>query len=193
MSHFETAFRYAILNEGEQSNHPADTGKLTRWGITTATAQNHRCLEHPQGINVKDVNVELARHIYLLDYWIFEGIKNPEIAVKLFDLGVNFGPKTAAMLAQETVNSINLNDPNSGKLKTHIFVDGILGKVSCAAINSINPRKFLDQLEYHVDDRYWTIIYNSLVKKFGKKAVDSTQAVFGKGWLRRSNKRFYIE
>ena len=180
---FNLAFRYVVLNEGEQSNHPTDRGGLTRWGITEYQAKNHRCLEHPEGIDVRKVDLALAKHIYLEDYWEFSGIKSPQVAVKLFDYGVNFGVRTAVKLAQETVNSM-------GKAK--LTVDGILGKLSADAINAIDPQRFLDQLEIHADDRYWSIIYNSLVARFGKKEVDKTQAVFGRGWFRRSNKRFYI-
>lgn len=172
MSHFDLAFRYAILNEGEQSNHPADRGGLTRWGITEGVAKAHRCMIHPVGIDVKKVNLDLARHIYLEDYWVFDGVKDATIAVKLFDMGVNFGVKTAVRLAQETINVMS---------KANLKVDGVLGKSSCAELNKLHPQKFLDQLEYLADDRYVDIVLNN-----------RTQLVFLKGWLRRSNKRFYV-
>jgi lysozyme family protein len=182
MTKFDKAFKYVILNEGAQSNHPSDRGGLTNWGITHGRAREHRCLLHPAGIDIRNVDLNVAKHIYLEDYWFFEGVESEQIAIKLFDLGVNFGPKTAIKLAQETINSMSNSD---------LKIDGVLGKLTAAAINILPVQEFLDQLEYHVDDRYWAIIYNSLVEKFGKREVDSTQAAFGKGWLRRSNKRYY--
>lgn len=182
MSHFEAAFKYTIQNEGEQDNDPTDRGGFTRWGITEGTAKNHRCLIHPQGVNVKQIDLDLAKHIYREDYWEFDGVKDIGVAVKLFDLGVNFGVKTSIRLAQETINLMS---------KANLKVDGILGKLSCDVLNSLDANKFLDTFETHVDDRYWTIIYNDLIKAFGKKAVDSTQAKFGRGWFRRGNRRYY--
>src|SRR5688572_9362650 len=107
MSHFDTAFKYVILNEGEQSNDAADRGGFTRWGITQGTAASHRCLVHPNGINVKTVDQQIAKHIYFEDYWQLDGVEDIGIAVKLFDMGVNFGVKTAIKLAQETINSMS--------------------------------------------------------------------------------------
>ena len=183
MSPFEAAFKYTIQNEGEQDNDPVDRGGFTRWGITERVAKNHRCLIHPQGVNVRSVDLDLAKHIYLEDYWEFDGIKNAGVAVKLFDLGVNLGVKTVIKLAQETINSMS---------KANLKVDGVLGKLSCDVLNSLDPNKFLDAFETHIDDRYWMIVYNDLVRTFGKKAVDSTQAKFGKGWFRRGNRRYYL-
>jgi lysozyme family protein len=182
MTHFDAAFKYTIQNEGVQDNDPTDRGGFTRYGVTEGTANQHRCLIHPSGVNVRNVDLTLAKHIYQEDYWEFDGVGNISIAVKLFDLGVNFGVKTVIKLAQETINSLG---------NYNIKVDGILGKVSCDILNSIDANKFLDTFETHVDDRYWMIIYNDLVRKFGKKAVDSTQAKFGKGWFRRGNRRYY--
>lgn len=182
--HFEIAFKYVILNEGKQSDHPTDKGGLTNWGITEDVARSHRCILHPNGVDPKKVDLNLAKHIYLEDYWEHEGIESPNVAVKLFDMGVNFGIKTVNRYAQMAANDL---------VGSKLIIDGILGKSSCAVINKIPYQEYLDHLEYFWDDRYWDIIYNSLVHKFGKKAVNETQAVFGKGWFRRSNKRFYVE
>lgn len=184
ISHFETAFKYVILNEGPRSDHPADKGGLTHWGITHEVARAHRCLIHPNGINVMDVDQNVAKHIYLEDYWELDGVESIEVAIKLFDMGVNFGTKTAGRLTQETINSMS---------KSNLKVDGVLGKLSCAALNKLNPQKFLDQFEFFTDDRYADIVVNDLIRQFGRERIlNGTQAAFLKGWLRRSNKRFYI-
>jgi lysozyme family protein len=181
--HFEAAFRYAILNEGEQSNDPADRGGLTRWGITEGRAREHRCIVHQNGIDVRKVDVDLARHIYQMDYWFFEGIKDTGVAVKLFDWGVNFGPRWVMMTVQEMLNTRGF------KLK----VDGVFGKMTNDAINSQEPVKFLDTFEDYADKRYAGIIIDEFIKKYGRKAFEQSQLKFLKGWLSRSNKRYYVK
>lgn len=183
MTTFDKAFEYVILNEGEESNDLADRGGLTRWGITKSVAANHRCMKHMSGVDVRNVDLELAKHIYLEDYWTLSGIKSEAVAIKLFDMGVNFGVKTVGKLAQETANKIS-----NAKLK----VDGVLGKLSCDAINKIDAQRFLDEFETFTDDRYWDIIKADFLSVYTAQEWNKRQLAFGKGWFRRSNRRYYV-
>lgn len=181
--HFEKAFKYVILNEGEQRNVvDGDRGGFTTWGITDSRAKTHRCLSHLQGLNVKTLTLEQAKHIYLSDYWLFEAVRDLKIAVKLFDFGVNFGPSTSVRLAQEALVSMGFS----------LKVDGILGRITAEVLNSVEPQKFLDALEIEADDRYADIVVNDYIQAHGKNAFNLRQLKFLKGWLRRSNKRYYI-
>lgn len=180
--HFDKAFRYVILNEGEYSNNPTDRGKETFLGITQYTAGAHKCILHPQGIDVKKVTLEIAKHIYKEDYWQLNGIDDVRIAVKLFDYCVNFGVKTGIMLAQETANLMG----------SVLAVDGVCGAKTADEINTYPYDRFLDNLEAYADQRYADICIREFVKKYGKKAFENSQLSFLRGWLNRSNKRYYI-
>lgn len=180
--HFDKAFKYVIENEGEQGNAiEGDRGGYTKWGITAERAKNHRCIQHHFGIDPKSIDLSLAKHIYRYDYWYFDSINDIRIAIKLFDFGVNFGPQTGIRLAQEALNAIGF------KLK----VDGILGSKTAEVLNSVDPQQFLDMFEIEADDRYADIVVNDFIEKYGKEAFKTRQLKFLKGWLRRSNKRYY--
>lgn len=182
MMYFETAFKYVIVNEGEQGNAvKADKGGYTKWGITESSAKNHRCLRHPVGINVKLVDLELAKHIYISDYWNYDAINDVRIAVKLFDYSVNYGPKTAVLLVQRALRALG----------DTLRADGIFGRITANALNAIDPIIFLDAFETVGDDLYADIVIEDFIEKYGKAAFEERQLKFLKGWLRRSNKRYY--
>jgi lysozyme family protein len=178
---FEKAFDYVIGNEGSYDNDPTDRGGETRWGITHGVAENHRCLQHPLGIDIDDVTKPVAMHIYRTDYWRFDSIINDSIAVKLFDFGVNFGVHTSVKLAQEAAN----------KLGASLKADGIIGRVTADAINALDPEKFLDAFETNADDRYASIVLDDFITAYGSAALKKRQLKYLKGWLRRSNRRYY--
>ena len=155
-------------------------------GITISVDLNYRSRLWKYGKKPTQVIPELVNYCNVImgNIWAANSLLGFSI-----DDNIHNQPSREKYLAHATETANEMLPPSAIKLK----VDGILGKTSCATINKLNPQKFLDQFEVYCDDRYWTIIYNSLVEKFGKKAVDSTQAAFGRGWFRRSNKRFYPE
>lgn len=96
-----------IGREGGYSNHPADRGGATRWGITEAVARAHgyrgdmRCFPREEA-------VELYKRIY----WTRPGFDRiaalaPDIAAELFDTGVNMGPGVAVSFLQRALNALN--------------------------------------------------------------------------------------
>lgn len=96
-----------IGREGGYSNHPADRGGATRWGITERVARAHGYAgdmrSFPRGEAVA---------IYRRIYWLRPGFDRvaehaPRIAAELFDTGVNMGPGTASGFLQRALNALN--------------------------------------------------------------------------------------
>lgn len=80
-----------IGREGGYSNHPADRGGATRWGITEAVARAHGYRGDMRGFPREE-----AVGIYQRVYWTRPGFDRiaplaPDIAAELFDTGVNMG------------------------------------------------------------------------------------------------------
>ena len=96
-----------IGREGGYSNHPADRGGATRWGITEAVARAHGYRGDMRGFP-RDEAVGIYRRIY----WSRPGFDRiadnaPEIAAELFDTGVNMGPAVAVSFLQRALNALN--------------------------------------------------------------------------------------
>ena len=96
-----------IGREGGYSNHPADRGGATRWGITEAVARAHGY----RG-DMKTFPRDEAVALYKRIYWIRPGIDRigdlaPAIAAEMFDTGVNMGPGIAVSFLQRALNALN--------------------------------------------------------------------------------------
>ena len=96
-----------IGREGGYSNHPADKGGATRWGITDAVARAHgyrgEMRHYPRGEAVA---------VYRRIYWLRPGFDRvaeiaPRLAAELFDTGVNMGPAVAIGFLQRALNALN--------------------------------------------------------------------------------------
>ena len=96
-----------IVREGGYSNHPADKGGPTRWGITEAVAR-----AHGYAGDMRALPREEAAAIYRRIYWLRPGFDRvaehaPALAAELFDTGVNMGPAVAAGFLQRALNALN--------------------------------------------------------------------------------------
>ncbi|MES2288383.1 MAG: glycosyl hydrolase 108 family protein [Pseudomonadota bacterium] len=96
-----------IGREGGYSNHPADRGGATRWGITEAVARAHGYRGDMRGFP-RDEAVGIYRRVY----WVRPGFDRvapiaPDIAAELFDTGVNMGPSVAVAFLQRALNALN--------------------------------------------------------------------------------------
>ncbi len=83
-----------IAREGGFSNHPADKGGATRWGVTEAVARAHGYRGE-----MRRLPREEAVAIYRRIYWLRPGFDQvaklaPRLAAELFDTGVNMGPRS---------------------------------------------------------------------------------------------------
>lgn len=151
---FEAIIAKTLRHEGGYVNDPQDPGGRTKYGISQRAYPN---------VDIKNLTKEEAVEIYYQDYWIAPGIFKIEytpLAAKVFDLGVNSGPKRAIKLLQEVLNTFAFN------LKT----DGQLGPETLKAISGVEKPEGILALYLQRYERF----YRSLNKPR-----------FIKGWLKR--------
>lgn len=96
-----------IGREGGYSNHPADKGGPTRWGVTEAVARAHGYRGEMRAFPREE-----AVSIYRRLYWQRPGFDRvepivPRVATELFDTGVNMGPATATGFLRRALNALN--------------------------------------------------------------------------------------
>ncbi len=96
-----------IGREGGYSNHPADRGGATRWGITEAVARAHGYRGDMRSFPRED-----AVALYKRIYWTRPGFDRvnafaPDVAAELFDTGVNMGPGVAVSFLHRALNALN--------------------------------------------------------------------------------------
>ncbi len=153
MPNFDKAFKKVIGHEGGYVNDPDDNGGETKYGISKRA--------YPQ-IDIKNLTLDGAKEIYKKDYWTrlkCDDINSEQIAIELFDMGVNSGNKTAVKIAQSILD---------------IAIDGIIGTKTIAAINEIDEEKFLLAFKLGRVARYVDICNKN-----------KTQSKFLLGWCNR--------
>lgn len=107
MKDVETLIDEVIGREGGYSNHPADRGGATRWGVTEAVARAHGYTGDMRSYPRED-----AVATYRRTYWLRPGLDRvarhaPKVAAELFDTGVNMGADTAVGFLQRALNALN--------------------------------------------------------------------------------------
>lgn len=129
---FPRLIEHVIGKEGRYSNHPADAGGETMWGITAARARaagyRGEMAAMPCGAAIE---------IYRLYYWAQPGFDrlaeiDLPIASRLLDIGVNCGPVTAGRMLQRALNVLN----NGGALWPDLVLDGLCGAMTRAALEA---------------------------------------------------------
>ena len=112
---FNTAFELLLGHEGGFSDHAADPGGKTKFGITEAVAR-----QAGYAGDMRELPVEVAKQIYLERYWkpISADDLPPGIRYTVFDAAVNSGPTQAARWLQRALG---------------VQADGIIGPKTLAA------------------------------------------------------------
>ncbi|MFN3945935.1 MAG: glycoside hydrolase family 108 protein [Allosphingosinicella sp.] len=105
-----------IAREGGFSDHPADRGGPTRWGITEKVARAHGY----RG-DMRHYPRDEAAAVYRRIYWSRPGLDrvaalSTRIAGELFDTGVNMGPEVAIGFLQRALNALNRNEKDYADL-----------------------------------------------------------------------------
>ena len=121
-----------IDREGHFSDHPADRGGPTRFGITEATARANGYTGE-----MRALPRALAETIYLNRYVIDPGFDkligiSEKIAEEMADSGVNFGPTVPSAWLQRWLNGFN----RRGRDYADLRVDGAIGPVTLAALTA---------------------------------------------------------
>jgi lysozyme family protein len=136
MKTIDTLIDEVIRREGDYSNHPADRGGPTRFGVTEATARAHgyfgSMTVYPRASAVE---------VYRNTYWELPRFDQvapiyPTVAAELFDTGVNMGPATAAKFLQRSLSLLNRGAVDY----PDIAVDGLIGRGTIAALDAYQKR-----------------------------------------------------
>lgn len=112
---FENAFALVLEHEGGYSDHAADPGGKTRFGVTEAVAR-----EVGFKGDMRELPIELAKRIYLEKYWktISADDLPPGIRYIVFDGAINSGPRQATLWLQRALG---------------VEADGVIGPKTLAA------------------------------------------------------------
>tara|TARA_R110000824_G_scaffold211072_4_gene397044 strand:- start:883 stop:1434 length:552 start_codon:yes stop_codon:yes gene_type:complete len=128
----DTLIDKVISLEGDYSDHPADRGGPTSWGVTEGVARAHGYAGDMRHFPRAD-----AAAIYKRKYWhrpAFDQIAllAPHIAAELFDTGINMGPTTAAGFLQRALNALNRNKRDF----PDVAVDRVIGGKTIMALDA---------------------------------------------------------
>lgn len=117
---FDTAFDLLLGYEGGFSDHAADPGGKTRYGVTEAVARQAGYTG-----DMRQLPVEMAKQIYLERYWktISADDLPPGIRYTVFDAAVNSGPVQAIRWLQRALG---------------VNADGVIGPKTMAAAYTQN-------------------------------------------------------
>ena len=128
MMDFDTAFNTLLKHEGDYSDHPADPGGKTRYGITEAVARDVGY----RG-DMRELPIDLAKRIYKSRYW--DAVRADELpeAVRyaVFDAAVNSGPRQAIRWLQRAVG---------------VRDDGVIGPITLSAVRAADPQVLLRRM-----------------------------------------------
>jgi len=122
MADFNDAINFVLKHEGGTSNHTADPGGLTKFGISSK--------QYPQVSNVTFTLFD-AKTIYQRDFWKYDKVTDQRVAAKIFDMAVNMGASKAHQQVQVV---LNLNR------------DGVFGDDTLAKVNASDPETLLNEL-----------------------------------------------
>lgn len=122
---FDEAFDALLKHEGGFSDHAADQGGKTRFGVTEAVARR----EGYRG-DMRDYPLDEAKRVYQKLYWNALRLDDlrSEFRFDLFDAGVNSGVAQTVRWMQRIVG---------------VTVDGLLGPRTLSAVNNSDAAKFL--------------------------------------------------
>lgn len=150
--------------EGDRyTNTPEDFGGATKCGISK------RWFPH---VDVKNLTWGKAYEIYEREFWDrlkLSSIDDQAIANKLMLAVVNMGDGDAVKAIQSAVNRFN---------RTPLQVDGVLGSLTIAGVNSYDPGKLLIAFKVELAKHY--------IKVYD--LYPTTQSKFIVGWITRAVK-----
>lgn len=155
-STYDEALARLLVHEGGYSNHSADPGGPTNYGITI---HDYRRYAKPGATadDVRRMTVEEAKRIYRARYWDAQRCDELPAGVDyaVFDYGVNSGIGRSKKVLQRVLG---------------VKADGVLGPVTMRAVTTSDPK---------------TVIVAICDERLSFLKALRTWPVFGKGWGRR--------
>jgi lysozyme family protein len=143
---FDPAFDVVLEHEGGFSNHSADPGGATNFGISIRYLLDRGDLDGdglPDGDVDGDGDVDIddikaitpmqAKALYHSGFWVpnrLQQVLDQAIATKIFDICVNTGSRQAWKITQRACN----------ELGAELLVDGIIGPKTLEEVNVLRLR-----------------------------------------------------
>lgn len=128
---FDEAFTRLLGHEGGYSDHAADPGGKTMWGITERVARAHGFTG-----DMRTFTRDEAKRIYRADYW--EPVRAdelpPQVRYDVFDGAVNSGVKQSIKWLQRAAG---------------VTDDGIIGPKTLAAVHATVPDRVAKRYNGH--------------------------------------------
>lgn len=148
--------------EGGWSDHAADRGGKTKFGITEKTWDAY-AYRHGIVASVRDITLEQAHDVYAEGYWVPSHACDcaPGLDLAVLDFAINSGVHRAVTYLQVLLG---------------VTSDGVWGPNTAAALASANPLAVARELCNEREALFRAIVTH-----------DPSQAVFLKGWLARVN------
>jgi len=155
---FDKAIEIVLAHEGGYSDHPADGGGATNYGISSRANPD---------VDVANLTREDAIEIYWTRYWTGNRYELlPErIAIKVFDLAVNMGRNTAICCLQRALRAVG----------QQVAVDGVVGPETAGAASSLCELAIIAALRSEAAGEYRAILIRN-----------PSQAPFASGWISRA-------
>lgn len=130
---FDLAFEEVVGLEGDFTDDPSDSGGATRYGITESVARRNG-----YSLSMSTLPLDFAKRVYRKDYWeplrlseiVLSGALN--LALEMFECGVNLGIAQPAKFLQTILNACN----DQEDLYRDVIVDGKIGTLTLNALNA---------------------------------------------------------
>jgi len=159
---FETAFAKLLGHEGDFSDHAADPGGATRFGVTEAVAR-----EVGYRGDMRELPLDLAQRTYRARYCYWTAVRAeelpPAVRYAVFDAAVNSGVRQAVRWLQRAVG---------------VADDGVIGPVTLAAVRERDPQALAanmlgQRLRFMTDLSTW----QTFGKGWARRVADLLQGV----------------
>lgn len=162
--HLEQSLEWLLEEEGGFSNHPADRGGATMYGVTQATYNSWRKAVNKPQQPVSKITHEEAFRLYKSMFWDEAGCdKLPwPVSYMVFDAAVNSGPSRATKWLQEALR---------------VKPDGVIGPKTLKAIEELNAEGD-GVIIYRIIDVRLKFLTDLIKRK-------PSQIAFLTGWMRR--------
>mgnify|MGYP001826998196 FL=1 len=188
MADFTEAYWHTSAREGGYAHDPIDRGGETYRGISRVCHPGWDGWNRVDALKVEagfpgslesDAGLRASvEAFYKEKYWdrfLGDEIPSQQVAVELFDTGVNMGVRRSVRFLQNGLNLLNRNQENYQDL----VVDGWLGQRSLELLS-----KYLN-LDGNSDALIKLMNIQQGARYVGIMEHDSSQEKYARGWLRR--------